>query len=100
MVFIFVRDLVLANTSQLKISRKKAFFGVRRLHNINDLLKSVGGISSGYGYEKVNLIYGGVFGGLALAVYGVIATFQWFPSFGRVYAAYGGIFIVLSVLWS
>ena len=43
--------------------------------------------------------YWGMFGGIALALYGVIATFQSFPSFGRVYAAYGGVFIVLSVLW-
>ncbi len=43
--------------------------------------------------------YLGLLGGLALALYGVIATFQTFPSFGRVYAAYGGVFIVLSVLW-
>lgn len=43
--------------------------------------------------------YWGAFGGIALALYGVIATFQTFPSFGRVYAAYGGVFIVLSVLW-
>ncbi len=43
--------------------------------------------------------YWGIFGGVALALYGVIATFQSFPSFGRVYAAYGGVFIVLSVLW-
>lgn len=43
--------------------------------------------------------YLGIGGGLALAIYGVIATFQSFPSFGRVYAAYGGVFIVLSVLW-
>ncbi|HLR73514.1 MAG TPA: YnfA family protein [Pseudogracilibacillus sp.] len=41
----------------------------------------------------------GLFGGIALALYGVIATFQTFPSFGRVYAAYGGVFIILSVLW-
>ncbi|MDQ0232356.1 YnfA family protein [Metabacillus malikii] len=41
----------------------------------------------------------GITGGLALALYGVIATFQAFPSFGRVYAAYGGVFIVMSVLW-
>ncbi len=41
---------------------------------------------------------GGV-GGILLALYGVIATFQSFPSFGRIYAAYGGVFIVLSVLW-
>ncbi|MCA1064026.1 YnfA family protein [Rossellomorea sp. AcN35-11] len=43
--------------------------------------------------------YWGLAGGIALALYGVIATFQSFPSFGRVYAAYGGVFIVLSVLW-
>ncbi|MBW3112654.1 YnfA family protein [Bacillus sp. MCCB 382] len=43
--------------------------------------------------------YWGLAGGIALALYGVIATFQFFPSFGRVYAAYGGVFIVLSVLW-
>jgi len=43
--------------------------------------------------------YFGVLGGLSLALYGIVATFQNFPSFGRVYAAYGGIFIVLSVLW-
>ncbi|MCL5046642.1 MAG: YnfA family protein [Actinobacteria bacterium] len=40
----------------------------------------------------------GVLGGLALVLYGVIPTLQ--PAgFGRVYAAYGGIFIVLSLLW-
>jgi small multidrug resistance family-3 protein len=43
--------------------------------------------------------YWGVAGGVILAIYGVIATFQTFPSFGRVYAAYGGVFIVLSLLW-
>ena len=43
--------------------------------------------------------YWGIFGGVALALYGIIATFQTFPSFGRVYAAYGRVFIVLSVLW-
>lgn len=43
--------------------------------------------------------YWGIGGGVALALYGVIATFQAFPSFGRVYAAYGGVFIILSVLW-
>lgn len=41
----------------------------------------------------------GDLGGVALALYGVIATFQTFPLFGRVYAAYGGVFIVLSVFW-
>ena len=40
----------------------------------------------------------GLFGGLILILYGIIPTFQ--PAhFGRVYAAYGGFFIVLSLLW-
>lgn len=37
-------------------------------------------------------------GAVILVLYGVIPTLQ--PAhFGRVYAAYGGIFVVLSVLW-
>lgn len=43
--------------------------------------------------------YLGLLGGGALILYGVIATFQSFPTFGRIYAAYGGVFIVLAVLW-
>ncbi len=43
--------------------------------------------------------YVGLCGGVILAVYGIIATFQVFSSFGRVYAAYGGVFIVLSIAW-
>lgn len=41
----------------------------------------------------------GILGGLILVLYGIIPTFQNFPTFGRVYAAYGGVFIILSVLW-
>ena len=40
----------------------------------------------------------GVAGALILIVYGVVPTLQAAP-FGRVYAAYGGVFIVLSLLW-
>jgi small multidrug resistance family-3 protein len=40
----------------------------------------------------------GVTGAAMLALYGVVATYQ--PAdFGRVYAAYGGVFIVLALLW-
>jgi small multidrug resistance family-3 protein len=40
----------------------------------------------------------GLAGGLLLAIYGWVATLQ--PvSFGRAYAAYGGIFIILSIFW-
>ena len=40
----------------------------------------------------------GLLGAAALIVYGVVPTYQ--PAhFGRVYAAYGGVFIVLSLAW-
>jgi small multidrug resistance family-3 protein len=39
-----------------------------------------------------------VLGTVILAIYAVVPTLQ--PvSFGRAYAAYGGVFIVLSILW-
>lgn len=41
----------------------------------------------------------GLVGAVILVAYGVIPTLQKFPSFGRVYAAYGGVFIILAVLW-
>ena len=40
----------------------------------------------------------GALGGIILFVYGIIPTLQ--PAeFGRVYAAYGGIFIISSIVW-
>jgi small multidrug resistance family-3 protein len=40
----------------------------------------------------------GLVGAMVLVLYGIIPTYQ--PAhFGRVYAAYGGWFIVLSLLW-
>jgi small multidrug resistance family-3 protein len=40
----------------------------------------------------------GLIGGVILFVYGIIPTMQ--PAnFGRVYAAYGGIFIISSIIW-
>jgi small multidrug resistance family-3 protein len=36
---------------------------------------------------------------MALAVYGFVATFQDDPHFGRVLAAYGGVFVVGSLVW-
>ena len=41
----------------------------------------------------------GLLGALVLISYGVIVTFQADPHFGRVYAAYGGIFIVMALGW-
>ncbi|PKN61582.1 MAG: YnfA family protein [Deltaproteobacteria bacterium HGW-Deltaproteobacteria-15] len=40
----------------------------------------------------------GLVGGVVLFLYGIIPTLQ--PAhFGRVYAAYGGVFVVLSIAW-
>lgn len=40
----------------------------------------------------------GLVGSVVLVLYGIIPTFQT-ANFGRVCAAYGGIFIVLSIMW-
>jgi len=36
---------------------------------------------------------------VALGLYGFVATFQKDPHFGRILAAYGGIFVVGSIVW-
>jgi small multidrug resistance family-3 protein len=41
----------------------------------------------------------GLAGALLLVLYGILPAFQPIDRFGRVYAAYGGIFIVMSLLW-
>jgi small multidrug resistance family-3 protein len=40
-----------------------------------------------------------VLGGAALVIYGLIATFQPDNNFGRVLAAYGGVFVAGSLAW-
>jgi small multidrug resistance family-3 protein len=47
--------------------------------------------------EKKGILMG-LTGGIILFLYGIIPTLQ--PShFGRTYAAYGGIFIISSIIW-
>lgn len=41
----------------------------------------------------------GLLGSLILILYGVVATWQ-STGFGRTYATYGGIFVIMSILWS
>ena len=38
-------------------------------------------------------------GGLILAAYGVVTALQPITEFGRTYAAYGGVFIALALVW-
>ncbi|WP_192043523.1 YnfA family protein [Paenibacillus rhizovicinus] len=67
------------------------------------LLAGLAEIGGGYlvwlWLKEAKPLWFGLVGSLVLVAYGVIPTFQSFPSFGRVYAAYGGVFIVLAVLW-
>lgn len=48
--------------------------------------------------EKRGMIFVGA-GVAALGLYGFIATFQPSPHFGRILAAYGGVFVAGSVAW-
>jgi len=50
-------------------------------------------------FKEDRSLWYGIGGAVLLALYGVVATYQT-ASFGRVYATYGGIFIILSLLWA
>lgn len=41
----------------------------------------------------------GVLGGVVLILYGIIPCLQTTDNFGRIYAAYGGVFVIMSLLW-
>src|ERR1700734_3118720 len=41
----------------------------------------------------------GILGALILVGYGIIPTLQRSADFGRIYAAYGGVFVIASLLW-
>lgn len=64
-----------------------------------------GGCEIGGGYlvwlwlRRGHSAWVGLAGAMLLALYGVVATFQ-SANFGRVYAAYGGVFIAMAMLWS
>lgn len=44
-------------------------------------------------------VWYGAIGAIVLIAYGIVATWQT-ANFGRVYATYGGIFIVMALLWA
>lgn len=44
-------------------------------------------------------LYLGIIGAVILIAYGIVATWQT-ANFGRVYATYGGVFIVMALLWA
>ena len=41
----------------------------------------------------------GILGAIVLVIYGIVATFQ-YANFGRTYAVYGGVFIIMSLFWA
>lgn len=79
--------------------------------NLTTIIRSLilfvlaGFAENGGGYLVWQWLHGGkalwfgAVGGVILFIYGVIPTLQTEPAFGRVYAAYVGIFIILSILW-
>ena len=71
---------------------------VMALFLLAGLLEIGGGYLMWQWLREKKSVWFGVAGALSLVLYGVAATYQ--PAnFGRVYAAYGGVFIFLSVLW-
>lgn len=50
-------------------------------------------------FKEDKPLWYGIIGAIILICYGVVATWQT-ANFGRVYAAYGGIFIVMALLWA
>ena len=78
------------------------FFGIVKslsLFVIAGLAKIGGGYLVWLWLREGKAIWIGVIGGAVLIIYGIIPTLQTESAFGRVYAAYGGIFIILSILW-
>ena len=74
------------------IGRSIALFAVAGLAEIGGGYLVWRAVRSGGGLTT------GLLGGMLLLAYGIIPTLQ--PtSFGRTYAAYGGVFIVMSLLW-
>jgi small multidrug resistance family-3 protein len=76
----------------MEISRSVFYFVLAGLCEI------AGGYLVWLWFREGKSIWFAAVGAVVLVLYGVIPTLQ--PAnFGRVYAAYGGIFVVLSIVW-
>jgi small multidrug resistance family-3 protein len=89
----------------LWVLSKRIFEGEKIMVNALFLFVLAGLAEIGGGYliwlwlRESKPFWYGILGGVILVIYGIIPTLQKFPNFGRVYAAYGGIFIFLAILW-
>jgi small multidrug resistance family-3 protein len=75
------------------VARSLALFALAAVAEIGGAYLVWLGVRGDRGWPWVAL------GAVALTVYGLVATLQPEAEFGRVFAAYGGVFIVGSLLW-
>jgi small multidrug resistance family-3 protein len=80
------------------ISKKKCFLYTILLFILAGIFEIGGGYLVWLWVREGKELIFAVFGVIVLFLYGVVPTFQ--PSyFHRIYATYGGIFVVMSLLW-
>ncbi|MDQ3728439.1 MAG: YnfA family protein [Actinomycetota bacterium] len=77
----------------MEVARSILLFGVAAVAEIGGAWLVWQSVREGRGWALALL------GGLALFLYGFVATLQSDPHFGRILAAYGGIFVAGSLLW-
>lgn len=85
-------------SSEWKVARSVIIFILAGICEIGGGFLIWKGVRSNFGSSSsIGLM---LCGSLVLALYGFVATLQDSDSFGRVYAIYGGLFIVLSYAWA
>ncbi|MGW6707124.1 YnfA family protein [Streptomyces sp. NPDC054956] len=77
----------------MTVARSVALFAVAALFEIGGAWLVWQGIREHKGWIWIGA------GVIALGLYGVVATFQADDDFGRILAAYGGIFVAGSIAW-
>lgn len=77
----------------MTVARSLALFAVAALFEIGGAWLVWQGIREHKGWIWIGA------GVIALGLYGVVATWQFDDNFGRILAAYGGIFVAGSIAW-
>ncbi|MEX2229812.1 MAG: YnfA family protein [Dehalococcoidia bacterium] len=77
----------------MEVLRSLALFAIAAVAEIGGAWLVWQGVREGRGAPLI------VLGGACLVLYGFVATFQHDAHFGRVLAAYGGVFVAGSMLW-